>query len=120
MMKTYEGVDVHIRLFLTLALGQGAWSASRPSCINTERALPLWYPLDRRFGGPQSRSRRYGEMKILNPTRTRTLTPSDMQLVASRYTDSATIALYQKAKLLICTPGRLFVLKWFSTICLNN
>jgi hypothetical protein len=33
------------------------------------------YPLDRRFGGPQSRSRRCGEEKILYPTGTRTPTP---------------------------------------------
>jgi hypothetical protein len=32
-------------------------------------------PLDRRLGGPQSRSGRYGEAKILDPTGTRTPTP---------------------------------------------
>jgi hypothetical protein len=34
-----------------------------------------WYPLDRRLGGPQSQSGRYGEVKIRDPTGTRTLTP---------------------------------------------
>jgi hypothetical protein len=34
----------------------------------------LRYPLDRRFGGPQSRSVRFGEEKILTPTGTRTPT----------------------------------------------
>jgi hypothetical protein len=34
-----------------------------------------WYPLDRRLGGPQSRSGRHGEEKILGPPRTRNLTP---------------------------------------------
>jgi hypothetical protein len=32
-------------------------------------------PLDRRFGGPQSRSGRPGEDKIVDPTGTRTPTP---------------------------------------------
>jgi hypothetical protein len=34
------------------------------------------YPLDRRLGGTQSRSGRHGEEKILDSTRTRTLTPA--------------------------------------------
>jgi hypothetical protein len=36
--------------------------------------LPLYtrYPLDKRFGGPQSHSRRYGEVKVLDSTGTRT------------------------------------------------
>jgi hypothetical protein len=33
------------------------------------------YPLDRRLGGPQSRSGRFGEQKIIDPTGTRTPTP---------------------------------------------
>jgi hypothetical protein len=33
------------------------------------------YPLDRRLGGPQSRSGQFGEEKILGPTGTRTPTP---------------------------------------------
>jgi hypothetical protein len=28
----------------------------------------VWYPLDRRLGGPQSQSGEYGEVKILDPT----------------------------------------------------
>jgi hypothetical protein len=31
--------------------------------------------LDKRLGGPQNRSGRYGEVKILDATDTRTLTP---------------------------------------------
>jgi hypothetical protein len=48
---------------------------------------PLYprYPLDRRLGGPQSRSGRRGEEKILDPTGTRNSDPS----VVSRYTDCA-------------------------------
>jgi hypothetical protein len=56
-------------------------------------ALPLGkepgYPLDRRLGGPQSRSRRRGEEKILDTTGIRTPDPSVVRPVASRYTDYA-------------------------------
>jgi hypothetical protein len=31
--------------------------------------------LDRSLGGPQNQSGQYGEVKILNPARTQTLTP---------------------------------------------
>jgi hypothetical protein len=40
------------------------------------------YPLDRRLGGPQSRSERFGEEKILDPTGTRTPTPRSSKPVA--------------------------------------
>jgi hypothetical protein len=46
------------------------------------------YRLDRRLGGPQSRSGRCGEEKILDPAGTRTPTPWVIQPVASRYTES--------------------------------
>jgi hypothetical protein len=46
------------------------------------------YPLDRRLGGPQSRSERRGEEKILDPTGVRTPTPRS----SSRYIDYATPA----------------------------
>jgi hypothetical protein len=62
--------------------------------------LPLYprgkshlYPLDRRLGGPQSLSGRYGEVKILDPTGIQTPTPRSVQHVASRYMDWATGAL---------------------------
>jgi hypothetical protein len=42
--------------------------------LHASAALPR-YPLDRRLGGPQSRSGRPGEQKILDPTGTRTPTP---------------------------------------------
>jgi hypothetical protein len=51
------------------------------------------YPLESRLNGPQSRSRRHGEMKILDPTGTRTPTPRVVQPVASHYTDCAILAL---------------------------
>jgi hypothetical protein len=47
------------------------------------------YPLDRRFGGPQSRSGRREEEKIFEPTGTGTPTSLVVQPVASRYTDYA-------------------------------
>jgi hypothetical protein len=56
------------------------------------RGKGQWYTLDRRLGGPQSRSERHGEVKILNCTGTRTPTPLVVQLVAIRYADYATAA----------------------------
>jgi hypothetical protein len=50
-----------------------------------ERALR--YPLDKWLGKPQSRPGRHGEEKNLGLTGTRTPTPSDVQPVASSYTD---------------------------------
>jgi hypothetical protein len=49
----------------------------------------LRYPLDRRLGGPQSRSGRFGEEKILDPTGTRTPDTSVVQPAARYYTDYA-------------------------------
>jgi hypothetical protein len=52
-----------------------------------ERPVPILY---KRLGGPQSRSGRYGEVKIFYPTGTLTLPPPRVvQPVASRYTDWA-------------------------------
>jgi hypothetical protein len=61
-MKTYEGVDTALT-FLTSALYDGEWSASRTSCLKT---VPP-YLMDRRLGGHQSRSGHYGEGKSLLP-----------------------------------------------------
>jgi hypothetical protein len=49
------------------------------------------YPFYRRLGGPQSRSGRYGEVKIFDPTGTRTPAPLVVPPVASRYTDWAVL-----------------------------
>jgi hypothetical protein len=64
------GVDVYVHIFFSVLVG-GEWSASR-SCRFTpgERAR---YLLDMRLGGPQSRSGRGGEEKIIVPTGTPTL-----------------------------------------------
>jgi hypothetical protein len=41
-MKTYGGVDVYTRVFLTLALVGGEWSASHPDLLTlVERAPPV-------------------------------------------------------------------------------
>jgi hypothetical protein len=60
-MKMYGGSGYIIRFFLIWAIVGGEWSAS-----HSGRFTPPWgegprYPLDRRLGGPQSRSRRRGE-----------------------------------------------------------
>jgi hypothetical protein len=47
------------------------------------------YPFDRTLGGPQSRSGRRGEEKILGPYLGSNSDPSAIQSVASRYTDCA-------------------------------
>jgi len=47
---------------LTSALDRGEWSASHPSYFTPGERAP-WYPLDRKLGGPQSRSGRGGEEK---------------------------------------------------------
>jgi hypothetical protein len=51
---------------LTSALDVGEWSASRPGRFTPRKSL--WYPLDRRLGGPQGRSGRGSEEKAGNRT----------------------------------------------------
>jgi hypothetical protein len=69
-------------MFLTSALTGGEWLVLPPE-------KEPRYPLDRRLGGPQSRSGRRGKEKILGSTETRNATSSVVQPVASRYTDWA-------------------------------
>jgi hypothetical protein len=68
-MKSSGGVYVQIHAFLVLALVGGERS---PSTF-----LPLFTPvtLDRRFSGPQSRFKRYGEVNVLNHIGIRIPTP---------------------------------------------
>jgi hypothetical protein len=73
-MNAYGGVDVYIHIFLTSALVGGEWSVSRSGRFIFWEKLPR-YPLDRSLGGPQSRSGRLGEKKVLDPTGTRNQTP---------------------------------------------
>jgi hypothetical protein len=72
---------------LTLALDGGEWSASCPGRLHLQGKSP-WYPLDRGFGGPQSRSGRGGEEKNSQPPRRESnpRTPI-VQPVAQRYND---------------------------------
>jgi hypothetical protein len=86
-MAVYWGVDI----FLSSALVGDEWPTSGP-CSLPPGNEPLQYPLDRSLGVPQSRFERYGEVKILDPTGTRTPTSSVVHPVASRYTDCATAA----------------------------
>jgi hypothetical protein len=65
---------------LTSALDGGEWSALPPG-----KESPL-YPLDRRLGGPQSRSGRGGEEKIPSPRRESNPRTPIVQPVAHRYT----------------------------------
>jgi hypothetical protein len=51
--KALGGEDVLLLLILNLGIRWGEWSASRSG----------WYPLDRRLGGPQSRSGHIGYRK---------------------------------------------------------
>jgi hypothetical protein len=61
-IKTYGGVEVYLHSFLTEILDGGDLSASRPGRFTPMVKSP-WYPLDRRLGGPQSRSGRGDEKK---------------------------------------------------------
>jgi hypothetical protein len=87
-MKVYGEMDVWIHVSLSSVVVGGEWSASR-SCRFTSGERAHSYPLDRRLGEPQSRSERYGEVKILDHIGTRT---SVIQPVGSRYTNCDTAA----------------------------
>jgi hypothetical protein len=65
-MKTYGGVDAYIHVSLASALVGGEWSASQPSCFTSR---------ERAQGILRIRGWRCGKEKILDPTRTQTLTP---------------------------------------------
>jgi hypothetical protein len=75
--------------FTTSVLDGGEWSASRPG-----RALPPGkgprYPLDRRLGGPQSRSGHRGYRKILCPRPGSNLDRPVVQSVVRHHTYWAT------------------------------
>jgi hypothetical protein len=84
-MRTYGGVDVYIHIFLTSALVGGEWSASRLCRFTPGKEPPV--PIVQEVGGPQSRSGRYGEVKILTLPGLEIPPPPVVQPVASRYTD---------------------------------
>jgi hypothetical protein len=64
---------MQIHVFLTSAVvgGEGVSFTPRPLYPGGKSSR---YQLDRRLGGSQRRSARYGEVKILDPTGARTLT----------------------------------------------
>jgi hypothetical protein len=68
---------------------------------------PLYprYPLYRRLGGPQSRSGRHGELKILDPTRTRT----PITLLPSPFCNS----FYLSAQSTLLVFTLLLLMVWF-------
>jgi hypothetical protein len=71
-MNTYGGgcIDPH-SFYLGTSWKWVVIFTSRPLY---PRGKSPWFPLDRRLGGPQNRSGRHGEKKILAPTGTRTPT----------------------------------------------
>jgi hypothetical protein len=91
-MKTYGEVDVYIHIDLISALVGGEWSASFPGRFTPGGKCPR-YLLDRRLGGPQSRSGRGGEETIFLRYRDSNSNPSVVQLIAGRYTDCTVGAL---------------------------
>jgi hypothetical protein len=78
-MKAYWGEEVYFYAFLTSALHGGEWSASR-----YPQGKSCRYTLDRRLGGPQSRSGHGVEEKDSLPLPG--LEPPIIQPVAQRYT----------------------------------
>jgi hypothetical protein len=71
-MKTYGGVDVYIHVFLTLAQVGDEWSASC-LCRFTSGKEPS-VPIKLEAGWATKPVWMIGEMKVLDPTRTRTPT----------------------------------------------
>jgi hypothetical protein len=96
------GVDVQIHIFLTSALIGAEQSASHPCHISPRGNSPR-YPLDRRLGGTQSRSRLRAEEKVLTIQDSNSH-PSVFQPVASRYTDY-TIPVFVSSK----EPGKIVI-----------
>jgi hypothetical protein len=72
-MKTYGGVDVYIHIFLTSALVGGELSASRPGRFTSGKESPV--AIVQEVGWTPELIWTIGEVKILDPTGTRTPTP---------------------------------------------
>jgi hypothetical protein len=82
---------VYFHTFLTSLLDGGEWSASRPGRFTLQGKSP-WYQLDRRLGGPQSRSGRGGEKKHSQPLPG--LEPPIIQPVTQHYTTELSWLVY--------------------------
>jgi hypothetical protein len=76
--------------FFGLALVGCEWSASRSCRLTLGKESPV--PNGQEVSGPHSRSGPCGRTKILDPTGTRTLDPSVVQPIGSRYTNHSTAA----------------------------
>jgi hypothetical protein len=61
-MKTYGAVEAQLHIFLTSALDESEWSASRSYHITLP---PPPYPSDSILDGPQNRSERGGRIEGL-------------------------------------------------------
>jgi hypothetical protein len=94
-MKSYGGVDVQIHVFLTSAIVEGEWSASRPCRFTPGEKASTRYSFGRRVGGPQRRSGRRWDKKNLAFTATRNLAPRPFAIL---------IALYQRENLQLHMP----------------
>jgi len=55
-MQVFGGVAVQVHPLLTLALYARVWSALRPLLFNP------WQPMNRRLGGPHTKSGHFGEI----------------------------------------------------------
>jgi hypothetical protein len=95
-MSTYGGVEIELHAFLTAALNGGT---SRPSLFAMGKRPR--YPLDRRLGGPQSRSGHGGEEKNSQPLSA--LEPLIIQPIAQLCTIAErNIVTSQLQKCLLC------------------
>jgi hypothetical protein len=63
-MKTYDGVGTASQFFTSALDGEVRGRLHVPAALSPRKAAPR-YPLDRRLGGPQSRSRRCEEKNPL-------------------------------------------------------
>jgi hypothetical protein len=88
---------------LTSALDGGEWSASRPRPLYPQGKSP-WYPLDRRLGGPHSRSECGGEEK--NSQHLVGFEPPIIQPVAQRCT-TRIFTLRHRVQTSFCGPPSL-------------
>jgi hypothetical protein len=95
-MKTYRGVDEQTLVSLTPALFEVEWSASRPCHFTPREGDPGTHWI----GGWVSPRASLDDMdKLIScPYRDSNSDPSVVQLVASRYADSATVALFKTLK----------------------
>jgi hypothetical protein len=91
-MKAYWGSGGIAPLILDLGTRWRFVVSFTPRPLYSQGKSP-WYPLDRRLGGPQSRSGRGGEDKIPSPCRKSNPRTPIVQPLGQRYTDWAITVL---------------------------